>query len=85
MKEENKTESKWERELKENFYQPTIQKEQALKDFISRIEKEAFEKGKEQTLEEVEKKIEEMDYDEYSTSGYMQDEVLQTIKEMKTK
>ena len=79
----NKTESKWERELKENFYQPTIQKEQALKDFISRIEKEAFEKGKEQTLEEVEKKIEEMDYDEYSTSGYMQDEVLQTIKEMK--
>ena len=83
MKEENKTESKWERELKENFYQPTIQKEQALKDFISRIEKEAFEKGKEQTLEEVEKKIEEMDYDEYSTSGYMQDEVLQTIKEMK--
>lgn len=60
---------------------------------IEQVEKDAYEKGKEQTLEEVEKKIEErkdtipnilgQEYYPATDRNETFDEILQTIKEMK--
>lgn len=91
------TQNKWEKTLKEDFYQPTIEKEEKLKSFISRIENEAFERGKEETysgsmvyklgaretLEEVEREIKE-NFNNQNSMTITYYDLLQTINKMKT-